>query len=168
MNGLELAERMATSAIHRITSNGADMVKVFGAEECDKMLSDSRELLLKIKEIRDGFQKTNATKTTIFTAEWLSNLHSQLTGEARSLMEKKNQDYSASDDCFGNILACEKTKLCDSRIGVLVRMQDKLARLANSGRNTAQFKDESIRDTVLDVINYAVFLAALQERAMGK
>jgi hypothetical protein len=40
------------------------------------------------------------------------------------------------------------------RIGILVRIHDKIARLENLARRAAEPKNESLRDNYMDVINY--------------
>jgi hypothetical protein len=40
-------------------------------------------------------------------------------------------------------------------IGVLVRLQDKINRSLNITKNGIQVKDESLRDTLIDLHNYA-------------
>ena len=96
--------------------------------------------------------------------------HNYLCGTALELMERKNSDYtnSAEDpepNCFANFTRCEDMGICTTEQGFLVRMTDKLSRLSTfvtSGE--LKVKDESVKDTVLDLINYSVlFLAYLQQ-----
>lgn len=82
-------------------------------------------------------------------------LHIALASEALNLMKTKNADYAAADDPFKNFRR-------HGLYGIVVRLSDKLARLENyvkSGK--LQVKDESVRDTVLDIINYACLFAGL-------
>ena len=92
----------------------------------------------------------------------LLNLHSQLTTEARALMEAKNHDYSGgrdSRDPFLNFTRVEKLGITDTKTGFLVRMTDKISRLITFTRNGEfKVKDEALRDTILDLINYSILL----------
>ena len=100
----------------------------------------------------------------------LFKFHQELCSTALELMEKKNADYtnSAQDpspNCFANFTRCEDMGVCTTEQGFLVRMTDKLSRLSTfvtSGE--LKVKDESVKDTILDLINYSVlFLAYLQQ-----
>jgi len=82
-------------------------------------------------------------------------MHETLTREALNLMRAKNSDYAAADDPFKNFRR-------HGLYGIVVRLSDKLARLENyvkTGQLTV--KDESVRDTVLDLINYSILFAGL-------
>lgn len=85
-------------------------------------------------------------------------LHTDLCEAARSTMKKKNQDYATNDDVFRNFRMF-------GGLGILVRASDKLARLRTfEERNEFSVSDESLRDTIEDLINYAViYLAYKQE-----
>ena len=69
--------------------------------------------------------------------------------EARRLFEKKNEDY-------GDAFASHGT------VGVMVRIGDKLSRMANiSARQITLVKDETLRDTLMDLHNYAAMAIML-------
>ena len=91
----------------------------------------------------------------ITTTEALLAFHKKLTNEAHELMEIKNKDYGALNiDPFRNFRQF-------GRLGILIRMSDKLARLRTFlERGEFSVKDEGVRDTVRDVINYAVLFEA--------
>lgn len=82
--------------------------------------------------------------------EQLYALHAALTSDALALMKKKNVDYADADDPYENFRQF-------GRLGILVRMSDKLARLRNFEKN-GKFvvEDEGLRDSIIDLINYAV------------
>lgn len=70
-----------------------------------------------------------------------------ITREMRVLYAKKNQDYGNS---FGKRF---------ERFGIvsaIIRMDDKLSRLESLCTKEALVNDESIRDTLIDLANYAV------------
>ena len=86
----------------------------------------------------------------------LIEFHAKMTTEARELMIKKNADYAAEGDPFKNFRTF-------GTFGILVRLSDKLARLQGfEERHELAVKDESIRDTILDVVNYAVLYEAMR------
>ena len=63
--------------------------------------------------------------------------------EALTLFEKKNADYGDAFATYG-------------LIGVLVRIQDKIQRLVSITKNGVHLvNDESLRDTLIDLHNYA-------------
>lgn len=80
----------------------------------------------------------------------LFKLHTTTCTEALALMRAKNEDYAIADDPYRNFRTF-------GRIGILVRMSDKLARLRTfEERGTLSVPDESVGDTVRDIINYAI------------
>ena len=71
--------------------------------------------------------------------------------EALELFKKKNADYGDSFATYGPI-------------GVIVRMQDKINRLVSvSKRNVSFVKDESLRDTLIDLHNYSAMAIMLMD-----
>ena len=71
--------------------------------------------------------------------------------EARVLFEKKNKDYG---DAFANY----------GPVGVIVRMGDKINRLMNITKtNVTMVKDEGVRDTLIDLHNYAAMAIMLMD-----
>lgn len=76
--------------------------------------------------------------------------HYETCTTARNLMDVKNQDYGANADPFRNFRL-------HGLYGIAVRLHDKVARLTTfAEKNTFAVKDESVNDTCLDVINYAI------------
>tara|TARA_R110002096_G_scaffold105520_1_gene232186 strand:- start:910 stop:1281 length:372 start_codon:yes stop_codon:yes gene_type:complete len=89
--------------------------------------------------------------------------HEQLCNEGRDLMNLKNRDYAGNHgtEPFANFTRCEAMGICDTEQGFMVRITDKMSRLSSfldSGK--MHVEDESFKDTVIDVINYMVLLAA--------
>ena len=66
----------------------------------------------------------------------------QIQAEGLALFIKKNADYGNSYKQYG-------------LIGVLVRLQDKINRCLNITNNGIHVQDESLRDTLIDLHNYA-------------
>lgn len=76
--------------------------------------------------------------------------HTRLCHDALDLMVKKNHDYASIEDPYRNFRLFGK-------FGILVRLGDKFARLRSfEEQGELKCDDESIRDTILDIINYAV------------
>ena len=95
------------------------------------------------------------------TREQLLELHVDLSTEARDLMTRKNADYGASTDPFANFRMSALLHL-DPSMGVLLRMQDKMARLISFiEKGDLAVKEEGWHDAIIDVINYAVLLHGL-------
>jgi hypothetical protein len=76
--------------------------------------------------------------------------------EAQLLRWRKLQDYGQSYRGFGPL-------------GVVVRMSDKMARIANLINNGKKPNNESLRDSAIDLINYSTMLVLLlDEERKGK
>lgn len=87
-----------------------------------------------------------------FVRMWLERAH-----PAATLALNKQLDYGP-----GNIA---QTGL----YGIAVRLSDKIARLLNltGGSRVARVRDESLRDTFMDMLNYSVFGIMLIENEWG-
>ena len=73
----------------------------------------------------------------------------QVQKEGYELFVKKNKDYG---DAFANF----------GPVGVIVRLGDKIQRLASVTKNSVTLvEDESVRDTLLDLHNYAAMALLL-------
>ena len=74
--------------------------------------------------------------------------HSDICKEINALYARKNHDYG---DSFHQTFTEEGMAMPRIRLG------DKLARFKNLSRSNAQMvSDESIRDTLIDLANYAI------------
>jgi len=82
---------------------------------------------------------------------------------ALELATKKNRDYAGIGDPFHNFKNAEVVGVPVER-GIMVRMMDKMARISQLLDNEAEVKDESIYDTITDLINYAAILKAYREQ----
>lgn len=93
-------------------------------------------------------------------------LHESLCKEALELSTRKNHDYAGKggEQPFANFERCEAMGICTTGQGFLVRITDKLSRLS-SFEQAGEFKvkDESVKDTVLDIVNYAVLYYAQKQ-----
>ena len=95
--------------------------------------------------------------------------HADMCEKARNLSRRKNNDYAAPDArggdpyaVFANFTQCERLNICSVEAGFMVRMSDKISRLANLTRDGHErmVEDEKIEDTILDNINYSILLLA--------
>ena len=80
--------------------------------------------------------------------------------KAKSLCDNKNIDYAQQKEPFSNFEMVESLKICDTPTGILVRISDKIARIANLLKRKGEkaVKDEKLEDTMLDLINYSIIL----------
>lgn len=79
-------------------------------------------------------------------------LHERMCSEARALMTRKNQDYASDDDPLKNF---RKRGL----LGMLVRLEDKMARLDTFlETGILAVAEEPVDDLFKDIINYAVLM----------
>ncbi len=103
--------------------------------------------------------------------EDLLAMHGKLCQEARALMEAKNHDYSGgkdSSDPFLNFTRVERLGITDTKTGFMVRMTDKLSRLITFVHNGSfKTKDEALKDTILDLINYCILLYSYSDSEKG-
>tara|TARA_B100001989_G_scaffold252115_1_gene233166 strand:- start:1712 stop:2017 length:306 start_codon:yes stop_codon:yes gene_type:complete len=82
--------------------------------------------------------------TSVNRTEQLSNVQK----EALELFRKKNKDYGDAFAQYGPV-------------GVVVRIGDKISRLSSISNNGISIETESMRDTLLDLHNYAAMAIML-------
>lgn len=82
----------------------------------------------------------------------------EIFAKAYTILDTKNQDYGADDDPFRNFHK-------HGSLGIEVRLSDKWARLEGfMKRGLLKVKDESIEDTIIDIINYLILWMAYRRR----
>ena len=86
------------------------------------------------------------TITKIFNESNI-DLHKKILDEIYDTYKRKNADYGNS---FGEQF------IEYGLLSAVIRLHDKMRRLKQLLKNEAQVKDESIRDTLLDLANYAI------------
>lgn len=92
--------------------------------------------------------------------------HKRLCGEALEIVETKGADYNRSQqkngDTLFNMRVCQLLGVVDNVTqGILVRLSDKFMRLSSLCKDPLQnpeVKNESVEDTIKDIINYLVYL----------
>jgi hypothetical protein len=95
------------------------------------------------------------------TRDELYDIHADMGDDALEIMRAKNVDYASEADPFRNFRTF-------GLLGIVVRMSDKIARLhslVERGLENNAVKDESYRDTLLDLVNYSVIFAAMAQEA---
>jgi len=99
------------------------------------------------------------------TRDELLNVHDMICSEAADLMRKKNMDYGSDGNVFLNFTMTEAMGLGTTVQGILIRMADKISRL-RSFDERGELQNESARDAVIDIVNYAILVHAykLQEQ----
>lgn len=80
-----------------------------------------------------------------------------------AIAEKKNADYTGGDtDEFFNFTAVESLDVMSAEEGIFVRMIDKFMRVRSFiKKGVLEVKDETVEDTLIDLANYSLILAAL-------
>lgn len=88
-----------------------------------------------------------------------SALHASICAGLTDLYTRKNHDYgdsfAKSYQEWGLAMPC-------------IRLDDKLNRLKSLAKNPAQVQDESIRDTLIDLANYAIMTVIEMELEKGE
>jgi len=100
------------------------------------------------------------------TKEELFEMHIKMCNDALTLMKKKNADYAGSGDGnpFANFKRAESMGICTTEQAFLVRIIDKISRLSSYSSNGKLIvEDETVHDTLIDMINYCVLLSAYLE-----
>lgn len=95
------------------------------------------------------------------TKNELVDFSSNFFKDCHEIMKSKNADYSgAQEDTFANFKAVEIYGI-NTEVGFLTRMTDKMARIASFiKKGELMVKDESVTDTLRDLANYSMLLAA--------
>ncbi len=88
--------------------------------------------------------------------------HKAACEKMHAITTAKNNDYTgSSDDPFANFKIVEVYGVVNAEEGFFTRMSDKFSRLASFIKKGVLYvKDESIEDTLLDLANYCILLAA--------
>lgn len=98
-------------------------------------------------------------KDGVYDREWFVDFIGAAQASALDLIRRKNADYAGSADPFLNFKLSEHLGIPAEK-AIVVRMGDKLQRIANLLEREAQVKDESVDDTLKDLANYSLILLA--------
>lgn len=83
------------------------------------------------------------------------------------ISKKKNADYAGIGDPFKNFKLCEMMGICSVEKGIMVRMCDKMSRIATLLDKNESVLDERVEDTCADLANYAMILKVYLEQKNG-
>jgi uncharacterized damage-inducible protein DinB len=91
--------------------------------------------------------------------------HQNFTKKILDISQKKNADYTGdTTDPFANFTAVERNGVATTEQGFMVRMTDKMQRLASFTQNgKLEVEDEKVEDTLMDLANYCILFAAYLE-----
>lgn len=102
-------------------------------------------------------------------------IHQETCDKARSIIESKGRDYNRGQqdkDTLFNMSVCELLGITDNiPQGILVRLSDKFMRLVSLTKDPKEnpaIKNESVNDTIEDMINYLVYLKIKYTEAREK
>ena len=113
-------------------------------EEAMRLSEVDDEIVESMRKLMDNCPPENVMK------------HAEICVDLNRLYEKKNRDYG---DSF------HKTYLEESMAMARIRLTDKLERFKKLTREGGQeVKDESIRDTLIDLANYAIMTVMEMDR----
>lgn len=94
------------------------------------------------------------------TRQEREELFDRIVVKAREIMFAKAHDYNVEEDVNANFKSYRMVGVSPVD-GLLTRLVDKLCRLASISKKGSKVKDESVDDTIIDLINYAVILSHL-------
>ena len=81
----------------------------------------------------------------------------------KEVHDMKRHDYASQEDVFKNFRTCEMGGIPAWK-GCAIRIGDKFSRLMSFVKQEElKVKDESIRDTLIDMANYAIICAILYD-----
>lgn len=105
--------------------------------------------------------KKKTESTNFRSPDFLVSHASEVFTQCVDVMKKKNADYSGSDaNAFRNFEGVEYFKITDTKTGMMVWLTDKFMRISHLLKKPPQVKNESIKDSIEDAINYLVIMHA--------
>ena len=96
------------------------------------------------------------------TSQERKELFDSIITKAQDIMFAKAHDYNVAEDVNANFKAYKLIGVSPTD-GVLARLVDKICRLSSISRKEAMVKDESVEDTIVDIINYSIILAHIMK-----
>jgi hypothetical protein len=92
----------------------------------------------------------------------------ELLEEMKTTHDAKRHDYASEEDVFANFRTCEQAGIPAWK-GCCVRLGDKFSRIMGfAKKEKLKVKDESIKDTLIDMANYAIIALILYEEELEK
>ena len=109
---------------------------------------------------------TTSTRNTPIEKEQRSELsrrYYEILEEMIAIHDSKRHDYADSEDIFLNFRTSEMMGVPAWK-GVCIRLGDKFSRIMGfAKKERLEVKDESIKDTLIDMANYAIIALILYE-----
>ena len=90
----------------------------------------------------------------------------QVLSEIREMHDRKQADYGRENDPFANVRSSVEWGV-PGWVGALVRGTDKIKRLQKAARGSS-LKNESIEDSLIDLIVYAIIALILWREEHGR
>ena len=92
----------------------------------------------------------------------------KLLDDMKKTHDAKRHDYASVEDVFANFRTCEMAGIPAWK-GCCVRIGDKFSRIMGfAKKEKLEVKDESIKDTLIDMANYALIALILYEEKENK
>lgn len=112
--------------------------------------------------IEDVAPDNNKKEYKYMSIDELTILYKETCAAALDIVESKNHDYTGnSKDIFKNFRGCERRGI-PAELGLLIRCDDKFDRLDTFIKTgTLKVADESVDDTIKDIINYMIILKGI-------
>jgi len=121
-----------------------------------KLISEPKK-----KEWKKPVINVKPVEDAAMTKEQYFKFAEQFMNQALEISKKKNADYAGDADPFRNFKSVGSEWV---EIGFYTRMSDKMSRLKSFiEKKDLQVKDESIKDTLQDLMNYCTLLAGYLE-----
>ena len=90
----------------------------------------------------------------------------ELLETMKNTHDAKRHDYANPDDVFANFRTCEQAGIPAWK-GCCVRLGDKFSRIMGfAKKEKLKVKDESIKDTLIDMANYSLIALILYEETL--
>ena len=100
------------------------------------------------------------------TSEEQSKRFTEILTTIKKLHDNKRHDYADTDDIFANFRLSNLAGISPWK-GSVIRMGDKYARISNFiKKGDFKFKEESIKDTLMDMAIYSLITIILYEEEM--
>jgi len=103
------------------------------------------------------------------TKEELFALHEEICRRALVIMQHKSADYASSSDPFANFKRGEILGFSTAEEGLMLRVVDKISRISTFlKKGKLSVSNESVEDSILDVINYMILLHGMLADKEGR
>ena len=103
------------------------------------------------------------------TRDQLFALHKEFCNRALVILAQKSNDYATSADPFANFKRGEILGFASAETGLMLRVVDKISRISTFlQKGELKVDNESVQDSILDVINYMILLQGMIADKDGK